>query len=214
MKKGSILFMVLSVSIILVSGCKSREEKALETIKTEMYKTINDFDSYQPIETKFDSLENNIFGDTINVDRIKKIDRLVTVIDMAEAKYKKAEEIYNKYSQPRYANSYTDYFRNEAKEAASIMEDCMATAETNGEPLKEEVHKFFNGNLKLVGDFYGWRVTHKFRCKTGDGKSGIYTFTYLMDKDCEKIYRYFDEDYDWESHVSRITQLLSIRDEE
>lgn len=42
-------------AIFILSGCKSKEEKALEIIKNEMFKTLYDFESYQPIETKIDS---------------------------------------------------------------------------------------------------------------------------------------------------------------
>lgn len=42
-------------AIFILSGCKSKEEKALEIIKNEMFKTLYDFESYQPIETKVDS---------------------------------------------------------------------------------------------------------------------------------------------------------------
>ena len=38
----------------MLVGCQSREEKAAELIKQEMFKTLYDFESYEPIETKID----------------------------------------------------------------------------------------------------------------------------------------------------------------
>lgn len=50
----NVIIMALT-AIFILSGCKSKEEKALEIIKNEMFKTLYDFESYQPIETKVDS---------------------------------------------------------------------------------------------------------------------------------------------------------------
>lgn len=49
-----IIIMALA-GIFILTGCKSKEEKALEAIKDEMFKTLYDFESYQPVETKIDS---------------------------------------------------------------------------------------------------------------------------------------------------------------
>jgi PBP1b-binding outer membrane lipoprotein LpoB len=46
-----IIIMALA-GIFILTGCKSKEEKALEAIKDEMFKTLYDFESYQPVETK------------------------------------------------------------------------------------------------------------------------------------------------------------------
>lgn len=46
----------------------SREKKVAETIKADPFKTLYDFDSYQPVETKIDTLKNNRYGDTLMFD--------------------------------------------------------------------------------------------------------------------------------------------------
>lgn len=46
-------FILLSFLLSLcLSSCKSKEEKAADLIRTELSKTLYDFDSYEPIETK------------------------------------------------------------------------------------------------------------------------------------------------------------------
>lgn len=47
----TLLFIVVSATMLL-SGCKSKEEKANELIKDDMFKVLYDFASYEPIETK------------------------------------------------------------------------------------------------------------------------------------------------------------------
>ena len=61
MKK--VLFLL--VAIIALVGCKSKEEKAAEMIKKELFKTLYDFDSYQPIETKVDSAFYSAYTDSM-----------------------------------------------------------------------------------------------------------------------------------------------------
>jgi hypothetical protein len=65
--------------------------------------------------------------------------------------------------------------------------------------------------LKKKGEFYGWRVTHKFRAKTKSGESSIYTYTYFMDKECEIIYTYFDETESWDDYISYVNKLLEAK---
>ena len=45
---------------------KSNEEKALDLINDQMYRTLYDYDSYQPVETKIDSAYHTPYNDTIN----------------------------------------------------------------------------------------------------------------------------------------------------
>lgn len=46
------LISILSLSVLAFASCMSKEEKAAQLINTEMSKTLYDFDSYEPIETK------------------------------------------------------------------------------------------------------------------------------------------------------------------
>ena len=50
---------------LLLCSCQSREEKVAELIKQEMFKTLYDFESYEPIETKIDSAFTSIYTDSI-----------------------------------------------------------------------------------------------------------------------------------------------------
>ena len=43
----TLLFIVVSATMLL-SGCKSKEEKANELIKDDMFKVLYDFASYEP----------------------------------------------------------------------------------------------------------------------------------------------------------------------
>ncbi len=49
------LMAIIIMGAFVMSACTSREEKVAETIKNEMFKTLYDFESYQPVETKIDT---------------------------------------------------------------------------------------------------------------------------------------------------------------
>lgn len=47
---GILKFFVSSIlAVMMISACTSKEEKVAETIKSEMFKNLYDFESYQPI---------------------------------------------------------------------------------------------------------------------------------------------------------------------
>lgn len=195
--------LVLSTVALLVMSCKSREEKALETIKAEMYKTLSDFDSYQPIETTFDSLENNVYGDTSNIEKVKKI------YDLTHNANYIYEEYQNAINKCDYWAKFTvDLAKEKKAEYKKIVDKCSELLQDYTEHIDSEKTKFKNGNLKEKGEFYGWRVTQKFRAKIKGGESSIFTYTYLMDKECEIIYTYMDETFMWEDYISCINLLL------
>ena len=58
------------LAAMMVSACASREEKVAEKIKNEMFKNLYDFESYQPIETKIDTLKRDKYGDTLIYDNV------------------------------------------------------------------------------------------------------------------------------------------------
>ena len=60
----TLLFIVVSATMLL-SGCKSKEEKANELIKDDMFKVLYDFASYEPIETNIDSAFTSVYTDSI-----------------------------------------------------------------------------------------------------------------------------------------------------
>ena len=83
MKK--ILFL-MAITIMLV-GCQSREEKAAELIKQEMFKTLYDFESYEPIETKIDSAFTSIYSDTLALLYANKVKDMFDELDEAKSDY-------------------------------------------------------------------------------------------------------------------------------
>lgn len=67
MKTNLTLFFVAILLGLSLVQCKSNEEKALELIHEQMFKTLFDFESYQPVETKIDSAFHTPYNDSLNL---------------------------------------------------------------------------------------------------------------------------------------------------
>lgn len=109
MKK--ILF--LATVVLVMTGCKSREEKAAELIKQEMFKTLYDFESYEPIEIKIDSAFTSIYTDTLALMYANEVKIMFDELEKEEAEYESAKSAMEIWS-----DSYSSlgaYKYNEAK---------------------------------------------------------------------------------------------------
>lgn len=63
MKKNVILILTGILFCFTFVQCKSKEDKALAIIKEHFFRTMPDFNSYQPIETSFDSAFHTPYND-------------------------------------------------------------------------------------------------------------------------------------------------------
>lgn len=184
----TLFFLLLSVTFL---GCTSNKEKALDTIKKEMFKTLYDFESYQPVETTLEELRHDQYGDTIIFDKVMLIQYLKEQLNAAQKKFNDAERTHNIWYSDYYMSSTS---RRKCEEAEKEMDQAVAEM-----GLNIKIWRATNDSIKQIakqcdGKPYGWRVTHKFRCKTKGGMPDLATYTYFMDKKCKKILRRLNED--------------------
>lgn len=160
MKK--ILFL-MTVAFMMV-GCKSREEKAAELIKQEMFKTLYDFESYEPIETKIDSAFTSIYTDTLALQYANEVKIMFDELDEEESKYESAKSTMEIWS-----DSYSSlgvYKYNEAKRTVNNYIEKINKALKKNDEVYAKIRE---RNLQLNRSFIGWEAMHKFRCKTKGG---------------------------------------------
>ena len=103
----------LMIFALIMAGCKSREEKVAEVIKQEMFKTLYDFESYEPIETKIDSAFTSIYTDTLALLYANEVSEMFNELDDAKMEYESAKSTMEIWS-----DSYSSlgvYKFNEAK---------------------------------------------------------------------------------------------------
>lgn len=206
MKK--LLFIIASVAI-LFSGCKSKEEKANELIKDDMFKVLYDFASYEPIETKIDSAFTTIYRDTIIANHgyiikigLDKLNEYLDEIDDAQQTMNIWSDGYSSYSNSKYYEAKNKF--NENLEKAKIYSNLLTL---HSDSIKERA--------KLIKkEFCGWKATHKFRCKTKGGSPDIGNYEYIFDKDLKSIINKVDlDDEDYIKIKKLIDEALESKQE-
>ena len=138
---------------LLLATCKSRienndeelrEEKALGTINDIMFKTLPDYESYEPIETKIDSLKLDRYGDTIIVKVIFKMRLMDSLIDDFKRDYRDAKKIFDIWDDPSMYN-YSNYAWNKRNNAYKEMQIASIGMEAT-----EEVRKSLLDTLLII----------------------------------------------------------------
>ena len=205
--KNIISYFLIAILAFSVISCKSREEKALETIREEMNKTLDDFNSYEPIETKIDSLKYDRYGDTLLVNVILRTKITEGMIDLFEKDYKKAKQLFDIWDDPRMYN-FSSFAYDKRKKAHEDMQMAAIGMEVSEKALQENLDTLLIMDKKHTGELYGWRVSHKYRCKSKDGTSSLNHLVYFMDKKCEKVLFKMsgndEDDFSWQKYVNYV----------
>lgn len=203
----NVIIMALT-AIFILSGCKSKEEKALEAIKNEMFKTLYDFESYQPIETKIDSAFLSAYTDSIIIKHGYILNEFLKEANEALSEIKEANR-----SMEIWSDSYSSYGREQYYEAKNKADQGLENANLYIKIMnaQSDTIKLLAQNIKP--DFYGWKVTHKFRCKTKGGDSTIGNYIYYFDKKVKNIiYKEDTEDEDLVKVKSLIKEAIEKED--
>lgn len=187
MKKNVILVLIGILLCFVFVQCKSNEDKALALIKDNMFKTLYDFDSYQPIETKVDSAFHTPYNDSIC---LRNAVVCKVVYDKIEEYLEEANNALNA------AEVWHDmnWMRDRYFESLNESETALTNAKTLLETSKEYEDTIRMRSNVIMKEFMGWQVTHKFRCKTKGGFSVLSTRVYYMDSKFTEILREVDPD--------------------
>lgn len=176
------------LTTLLFIGCKSREDKAVEVIKTELFKTLDDYSSYEPIETKIDSSFTSIYNDSRISDWGARFGNLLTSMDEYYAQLKEAEsymQIWRGIPTPLGRSEYT----KANKKYHNIREEGQGVLKTMGE-LSDSIKA--RKKIVPINKFRGWSVHHKFRSKNKEGNFVIFDHIYILDKEMKNIIDEYD----------------------
>ena len=201
--KLTLFFVAILLGLSLVQ-CISNEEKALKLINEQMFKTLFDFESYQPVETRIDSAFHTPYNDSINL-------RYAVFCSVARDRFddylEKAENARN--AVEIWADSYSSYGRQKLQDAYNEGTTALTSAS-----LMINMIELYYDSIKMRSsefdkDFIGWQVTHKFRCKTKGGYSDLSTKVYIMDNKFTQIIDEIDvDDKEYKEYQSIIKDAL------
>ena len=192
----------LLVSLLLF-GCQSREEKAQELIKQDMFKTLYDFASYEPIETKIDSAFTSIYTDTLALLYANTIKILFENLNDKKAEYKSAKR-----TMRMWADSSSPLELYEFNEAKRKVDEYIDRVDDTLKEADDTYMKIRERSEKKGRSFIGWEARHKFRCKTRGGNFDIGNYLYVFDKDMKKILR--SEDLDNKDNLQLIEIIREV----
>jgi len=186
------LLLVL-LPLLLLSSCKTNEEKAAELIKNELSKTLYDFESYSPIETSVNVAKISLYNDTAlwnkGVMLANYMKETLEYMDKSE----KAKELMELWGKPSYySSSYSDNkyykFKDEYTDAIAKVIVEGALCKVIAQELRDTLSKIDTTQV------IGWEVSHRFRCKTRGGNAAIGDYRYIIDKDFKKVLLREDKD--------------------
>ena len=192
------VFKLITIALLfplLIAGCMSREEryyrdKALELIKKDLVNALDDYDSYEPIETDISRLRLDFIGDTLIQNLIKEIRNADSVVALRHNEEREAYRIVR----------LTNYSIGDSEKRhyeALIKWGKIGAAKLNAEDKRLVL---VDSILPLVdrqeSRIYGWRVNHRIRYK-GKGYPKVCDYTYYLDKDCNHILLKIDEERSW-----------------
>lgn len=210
--KRLISYCFIAITAYSISGCQSREEKALATIRESMNKTLDDFNSYEPVETKIDSLKYDRYGDTLLVNVILRMKLTEDIIVSFEKDYKKAKKLFDIWDDPRMYN-YSNFAYNKRKKAYDDMQIAAIGLGALEKAQQEYLDTLLILDKKYTGELYGWRISHKYRYKTKDGTPSLSHLIYYMDKKCEKILFKMsgndEDDFSWQKYIYYVDHFYS-----
>jgi len=181
------IFCIVVVCPIIFCACNTKERKAEKLIRSELSRTLYDYDSYKPIETKVEVAKRNMYNDTA-CWRLGQ--ELANAIDYMEGFFDEttdAMEHMTDWGKPSYySSSYSDrqYYKWKKKFGDAIL----ATIATKSvcwsiaRELKDSI------NAIDTTEVVGWEVSHSFRCKTKGGSSDIGHYRYVISHDFKEVY--------------------------
>ena len=167
-----------SVVVRKEDGDKHFKSKALEIIKNDLSHTLDNYESYQPIETKMYSVNLVYLGDTL----IKNLTAAINEADYVI--YKKREE------ERDCREKYRKFVGTEENRYKVLLKLTKASsAVRQAEQERQIIVDSLSSLAKEKGQYrriLGWRVNHVFY---PNGSENYFedNYTYYLNKDCSRI---------------------------
>lgn len=181
---------ILLSFLAILSSCKSNEEKALALIDREMFKTLYDYESYEPVETIItDSAFTSIYQDSTIRHLALKMIAIGSLIDEQVKEGYEALERAEQYIGNTYLSYKYDKYMNKAKEVRDKVSIYRIMYDNTADSIALLAKDY-------PREFIGWKINHKFRCKNKGGNFSIGDHTYIVDEKFKKIIYTEDNDDD------------------
>lgn len=185
----------------LLMSCTSKEKKAEALVKAHLNTVLNDFNSYEPVSTKLDTLYDVPQFNPVVIEKAKQL----IASEVQRDKYKKdadrAHERAMIWASPLSSYGATQYKSETAKHLGLSM--AMMEEIIKEEELEKEIVE-----LSQAMDFkkqIGWMITHQFRSNNLNGSPILQDCLCLADLDLKTVQQFFyGNDTDTQEAIMRI----------
>lgn len=213
MKKKHQHFFILIICT-LFSCCQSKEDKALVLIKEELFKTLYDYDSYQPIETSVDSAAFSPYFDKDILALAARLSEEESNLETINGVVDKEMEAFEKISSYGLKTKYSSIVLDrEIHEQYSKVNKAIALQKKHKETVEAMQISLANKCADMADmspNFMGWKVTHRYRCKNRGGHFTIVNHMFVLDKNFTEIL--FSQDLDEEDYCKAINAIDNVVD--
>lgn len=180
-----IKFSTFTIYMTMVVACSSKDQKIADIIKIAVTQTLYNPDSYQPIETRIDSLIHNRYGDTLAFDNVMKAFEAKENFDNASVGFYEKRDIIRSLLDSSNPSSHL----SEIQEEKAKLDKYLMVMDSNVTLIKSLSKELQENENNYDNKLSGWRVTHTFSYKAKDGDSKNCTYVFFMDETFSRVIR-------------------------
>ena len=197
--------LVVLLTAIVLASCASNEEKASRLIDREMFKTLLDYESYEPIETIVTEASTSVYTDSLIRGYAMASEALSSLVTESNDNAQDALD-YMKIYADSYSYSYSG--RQKYDEYKETAEEAIRKSETYLGLWKQYADSLNTSMAEFTPTHAGWEVKHKFRCKSKGGNPMIADYIYIMDDKFSKIISHYDMDDEDEKKIREVIKSV------
>ena len=206
MKKAYLITILLAICTLVMQSCgQSREEKAEAIAKKTIPAILNDASTYEPIQTNVDSAFATIYCSPKAVSAAYELLELKSNEDDLKRQYNFAKSLAANWSLP-IMSTYSKEQLRQAKEKMSEIEKMMKKV-ADDKSEQEQIIKEENKNVD-PSKFFGWIITHRFRCANAKGVKEIQDVAILVDPKMENTLMLYNLDDDADDGMKKVTSVI------
>lgn len=208
MKTKSLI--ITLVAFLGLCPCEqSKEEKAQQMIAEYLKGFMYNADSYEPLQTKVDSLFVSLSFDKEAIELTLDMLKLFQTAEEYIHKFEDAERDMDTWTFDGFSSSYT---RGEYRRAKKERDENKRRFEKTKGRIKAQFDKIKARQSAInTGAFDGWKVYHRFKCLNGAGTLDLIDeYIFFCDKNFNVKFAYSKENFD---SISVVMNTIAESDE-
>lgn len=204
-------FCIIAIAAFIgFTSCEpSNEEKAQKMAAEYLKGTLFHFDSYEPLQTKVDSMFVSLSSDKEAIDLTLDLVKMFELADKYLENVTREESSMNIWEPNGYSSSYS---KGEYEQAKKKRDENQASLERTRERIMTQFDKIKARQASIkTGEFNGWKVYHKFKSLNGSGTLDLLgEYIFLCDENFQEENVFSQDEY---KQISLIIDAIAESDD-